>query len=290
MKKVFILFSVLLVIFCLVGCENTKEQANNQQEIKIEENISENTSNEIESQENVEENATQEQVKEDVEQNKTEENTAQETEKSEETKNNSEDNNVEQNKSEENVAQSQEEKDDSKNENKILVVFFSRADENYSVGTVEVGNTEIMAGFIKDYLGDKADTFKIDPVTPYPANYKECTEVATKELNDNARPEFKNANTLDMKNYDTVILGYPIWWGDVPMIINTFLEKYDFSGKTVYLFNTHEGSGNSGTYSSIKKKVSSANVNTNGLAIRGADAREETSRSTVENWLKGLGM
>ena len=74
------------------------------------------------------------------------------------------------------------------------------------------------------------------------------------------------------------------------MIINTFLEKYDFSDKTVYLFNTHEGSGNSGTYSSIKKKLSSANVNTDGLAIRGADAREETSRSTVENWLKGLGL
>ena len=74
------------------------------------------------------------------------------------------------------------------------------------------------------------------------------------------------------------------------MIINTFLERYDFSGKTVYLFNTHEGSGNSGTYSSIKNKLSSASVNTNGLAIRGADARKESSRSTVENWLKGLGM
>ena len=171
--------------------------------------------------------------------------------------------------------------------NKILIAFFSRADENYSVGTVDVGNTEIMAGFIKDYIGEKADTFKIDPVTPYPADYKKCTEVATKELNENARPEFQNANSLDISKYDTIILGYPIWWGDVPMIINTFLEKYDFSGKTVYLFNTHEGSGNSGTYSSIKNKLSSTNVNTNGLAIRGADARKESSRSTVENWLKG---
>ena len=171
--------------------------------------------------------------------------------------------------------------------NKILIAFFSRADENYSVGTVDVGNTEIMAGFIKDYIGEKADTFKIDPVTPYPADYKKCTEVATKELNENARPEFQNANSLDISKYDTIILGYPIWWGDVPMIINTFLEKYDFSGKTVYLFNTHEGSGNSGTYSSIKNKLSSTNVNTNGFAIRGADARKESSRSTVENWLKG---
>lgn len=175
-------------------------------------------------------------------------------------------------------------------ENKILIAFFSRADENYSVGTVEVGNTEIMAGFIKDYLGEKADTFKIDPVVAYPKDYRECTEYATKEKNENARPEYKDADSLDISKYDTIILGYPIWWGDVPMIINTFLEKYDFSGKTIYLFNTHEGSGNSGTYTSIQNKMTSASVNTNGLAIRGVDARKESSRSTVENWLKGLGL
>ena len=74
------------------------------------------------------------------------------------------------------------------------------------------------------------------------------------------------------------------------MIINTFLEKYNFSGKTIYLFNTHEGSGNSGTYTSIKNKMSSSNVNTNGLAIRGEIARQSSSRTTVENWLKGLGL
>ena len=179
--------------------------------------------------------------------------------------------------------------DNTKSSKRILIAYFSRADENYNVGTVEVGNTEIMAGFIKDYLGDKADTFKIDPVKPYPADYKECTEVATEEKNSNARPEFKNADSIDMDNYDTIFIGYPIWWGDVPMIINTFLEKYDFSGKTIIPFNTHEGSGNSGTFSDIKNKMKSSNVNTNGLAIQGKTARQESSRSTVENWLKGLG-
>ena len=172
--------------------------------------------------------------------------------------------------------------------NKILIAYFSRADENYNVGIVEVGNTEIMAGFIKDYFGDKADTFKIDPVKAYPTNYKECTEVATEELNSNARPEFKG--NVDISNYDTIFIGYPIWWGDVPMIINTFLEKYDFSGKTIIPFNTHEGSGNAGTFNSIKNKMKSSNVNTNGLAIQGKTARQESSRSTVENWLKGLGL
>lgn len=172
---------------------------------------------------------------------------------------------------------------------RILIAYFSRADENYNVGNVDVGNTEIMAGFIKDYLGDKADAFKIEPVKAYPTNYKECTEVATQELNSNARPEFKNANSLNMDNYDTIFIGYPIWCGDVPMIINTFLEKYDFSGKTIIPFNTHEGSGNAGTFNSIKSKMKSSNVNTNGLAIQGKTARQESSRSTVENWLKGLG-
>ena len=73
------------------------------------------------------------------------------------------------------------------------------------------------------------------------------------------------------------------------MIINTFLEKYDFEGKTIIPFNTHEGSGDAGTYNSIKNKMKSSTVNTDGLAIRGKDAREEKSRNTVENWLKGLG-
>ena len=172
---------------------------------------------------------------------------------------------------------------------KILVAFFSRADENYSVGQVEIGNTEIMAGFIKDYLGEKADTFKIDPVISYPADYKECTEYATTEKNSNARPEFKNSDTLDLSKYDTIFVGYPIWWGDVPMIINTFLEKYDFANKTIIPFNTHEGSGSSGTYGYIKSKMTSSKVNINGLALRGAEARKESSRSQVENWLKDLG-
>ena len=191
---------------------------------------------------------------------------------------------VSENKIEDNANKNKEES------NKILIAFFSRADENYNVGNVTVGNTEIMAEFIKDYLGNKADTFKIDPVVAYPTDYSECTEYATKEKNSNARPEFKNANSLNLSKYDTIFIGYPIWWGDVPMIINTFLEKYDFSGKTIIPFNTHEGSGISGTYTYIKDKMKSSNVNINGLAIQGKTARQESSRSTVENWLKGLGL
>ena len=185
----------------------------------------------------------------------------------------------------------QDKKDTENEENsrKILIAYFSRADENYSVGTVEVGNTEIMAGFIRNYLGNNVDTFKIDPVNAYPASYSECTTVAQKEKSENARPEFKNPELIDISKYDTIFLGYPIWWGEVPMIVNTFLEKYDFSGKTVIPFCTHEGSGNAGTFASLSSKLTSSKVNANGLAIRGTDARKEDSRATVENWLKGLG-
>ena len=179
-----------------------------------------------------------------------------------------------------------EEVDEQDKELKILIAYFSRANENYNVGDVEVGNTEIMAGFIKDFYGDKADEFKIVPVKEYPLEYEACVNFAKYEQEKNARPEFKEE--VDISKYDVIFLGYPIWCGDVPMIINTFLEKYDFTGKKIELFNTHEGSGNSGTYSYISKKLKNADVNTNGLPLRGSLAREEKSRVTVEDWLRGL--
>ena len=123
----------------------------------------------------------------------------------------------------------------------MLLTFFSRAGENYGVDDTEVGNTEVIAGYIKDYFGDKIDVFKLEPVNPYPDNYQECTEVAKREKAENARPAFQGK--VDLSAHDTIFLGYPIWWGEPPMIINTFLEKYDFVGKTIIPFNTHAGYG-----------------------------------------------
>lgn len=178
--------------------------------------------------------------------------------------------------------------DNTKSSKRILIAYFSRADENYNVGNVDVGNTEIMAGFIKDYLGDKADTFKIDPVKPYPANYKECTEIATEELNSNARPEFKNANSLNLNNYDIIFIGYPIWWYQMPMAMYTLFDNYDFTDKTIIPFNTHEGSGSSGTYEDIQKLEPKAKV-LEGLPIRGGDVVSDQS-SKVDSWLNKLGI
>lgn len=167
---------------------------------------------------------------------------------------------------------------------KILVAYFSRADENYAVGTVEVGNTEIMAKNIAELTG--GDLFKIEPVQPYPASYDETTEIAQQEKNQNSRPELKNEiNNID--EYDTIFIGYPIWWSDMPMCVYTFLEDYDFSNKTIIPFNTHEGSGSSGTYATIKNKLANSNI-LDGLSIRGKDAREDSSKQDIEDWIKGL--
>lgn len=169
----------------------------------------------------------------------------------------------------------------------MLLTFFSRAGENYGVDDTEVGNTEVIAGYIKDYFGDKIDVFKLEPVNPYPDAYQECTEIAKREKTENARPAFQGE--VDLSAHDTIFLGYPIWWGEPPMIINTFLEKYDFAGRTIIPFNTHAGSGAAGSYEAIKEKLSDANVNTNGLAIMGTDVRTQSAKGTVEAWLKELG-
>ena len=167
----------------------------------------------------------------------------------------------------------------------ILVAYFSRADENYSVGTIEIGNTQILGEYIASEVG--ANSFHIETVTPYPANYKECCDVAKKELNDKARPEI--IGTVDMVQYDIVFLGYPIWWGDMPMAVYTFMERYDWSEKVVIPFCTHEGSGLSGTDSSITS-VTGAQVLT-AIDMRGSTAQElnDDTKQTVRTWLNNLG-
>lgn len=175
---------------------------------------------------------------------------------------------------------------DTTNDGKILIVYFSRTGENYNVGNIDVGNTAMMASYMKEYL--KADSFEIVPVKKYSDDYEECKKEATNEMNANARPEIQN-KIDNFDDYDTIFIGYPIWWGDMPMIIYTFMESYDFTGKTVIPFNTHEGSGNSGTYSTIKSKLSNANVNTNGLALTGRNARTDSGKDETLNWLKELG-
>ena len=171
-------------------------------------------------------------------------------------------------------------------DSKILVVYFSRTGENYNVGNVEVGNTAMVASYIKEYL--KADSFEIIPTNKYSDKYQECLDQANKEKDENARPEIQN-KISNFDQYDTIFVGYPIWWGDMPMIMHTFFESYDFNGKKVIPFNTHEGSGDAGTYSTVQKDLPKANVTTDGLALDGKTARSDDGKQKTIDWLKGLG-
>jgi flavodoxin/predicted small lipoprotein YifL len=110
---------------------------------------------------------------------------------------------------------------------RALVLYFSRADENYVVGNVEKGNTRILAEMIAEATG--ADTFEIKPAKPYPKEYTPATEVAKQEKNDNARPEIVGTMP-DVSGYDVVFVGYPIWWGDLPMPCYTFFDKVKLEG------------------------------------------------------------
>lgn len=155
---------------------------------------------------------------------------------------------------------------------KTLVAYFS-----YS------GNTKSVAEKIAEKTG--ADIFVIDTTYDYPEEYNAVIEQAQQEKRENARPEL-NATVDNMADYDTVFIGYPNWWGDMPMVVYSFLDEYDLSGKMIIPFCTHGGSGLSGTVSSIKNAEPNADVK-EGLAIR--DNALDSSDSAIESWLGNNG-
>ena len=166
---------------------------------------------------------------------------------------------------------------------KSLVVYFSRADENYGVGNITEGNTAILAKMIAQKTG--SDIFEIVPEKAYPKDYRECTNVAKDEQRKNARPAYKG--DIDTSAYDTIYIGYPIWWGDLPMVCYTLLEKHNLDGKTIIPFCTHEGSGLSGTDSSIKKLYKNVTMK-KALAMTGRTAQNnrKEAEKQVDEWLK----
>ena len=169
-----------------------------------------------------------------------------------------------------------------------LVAYFSRAGENYNVGVIEEGNTAKLAKIIAEQTG--ATLFEIVPTVAYPQSYDECLEVASEEQRTDARPEYLG-DVEGWDAWDTVFIGYPIWWGEMPNIVYTFLEAHDFAGKTVIPFNTHEGSGQAGTQKDIERALPGATV-LKGLAVQGAKAQSDpdgTARA-VSDWLVGLGV
>ena len=149
------------------------------------------------------------------------------------------------------------------------VIFFSRSGTNYVNGdtlVLEVGNTKVLAEKIVDATG--CDQFEIVPTEPYSKNYTECVNRVDDEIRRNARPAYKD--DVDLTQYDTIYLGYPIWAGTCPMCVFTFIEAHDgFAGKTVLPYSTHEGSGLGRSIEDLKQLCPEASLKA-GVAIKGS--------------------
>ena len=184
-----------------------------------------------------------------------------------------------------------------KTEGKNLVVYFSMPettdpnnmtqDEEQSTVVIDgevLGNTQYMAYVIQETVG--ADIFRIEPETPYPTGHGELVDLAKKEQNDNARPKIKDT-IENFDTYENIFVGYPNWWGDMPMILYSFFDEYDFSGKTIIPFNTHGGSGFSDTISTIKELEPNAAV-LDGKSISCNEIQD--AEQEIVDWVNSLGV
>lgn len=156
-------------------------------------------------------------------------------------------------------------------EGKVLIAYFTRT-----------GNTRQIAELIQEQTG--GDLFQIETERSYSGDYDTVLDEASKEQSENARPAL-SGSIENMGDYDTVFIGYPIWWSDTPMAVLTFLESYDFSGKTVVPFCTHGGGGSGRSFSSVSGSAAGATV-LEGFSIAGSSA--EGAQEQVSDWLEGL--
>lgn len=166
---------------------------------------------------------------------------------------------------------------------KNLIAFYSRADENYVNGTLKIldtGNTEVAAGIIKELT--EADLFAIEQIQPYSKSYNECIAQAQADQRRGARPVLA-AYPPSIESYETIYLGYPNYWSTMPMAVFTFLEHFDFTGKIIKPFCTHEGSGMGVSERDIKRLCPDAQVE-KGLALRGSSV--EQARKEIERWIR----
>lgn len=179
---------------------------------------------------------------------------------------------------------------------KVLIAYFTHAN---AVGVDAVssaslvnsngeskGNTEVIADIIAKNID--ADVFEIVPEEPYPSDYNSTVNQAKKEQNDNARPAL-STNIDNMDDYDIIILGYPNWWGTIPMPVYTFIEENDLSGKTIIPFVTHEGSGIGNSVVDIKDACDKS-VIVKPIAIRGSNVNSDNAKKDVIEWMGDIGI
>jgi len=168
---------------------------------------------------------------------------------------------------------------------RTLIAYFSRKGNNYVSGDIvnlSKGNTEIVAERIQELIG--GDLFEIETVKQYDQDYTRCTQEAQEELRTKARPELKT-EVKNMKDYDVICIGFPNWWGTMPMAVFTFLESYDLSGKRICPFCTNEGSGMGHSEKDIKSLCPKSQLE-RGLALRGGSVNH--ARKEIESWVANL--
>lgn len=169
-----------------------------------------------------------------------------------------------------------------------LLVYFSRAGMNYTAnGPVHTdrGNTAVMAGYIANAID--CDVYEIEAAEPYPYDYEATTDQAMAEQQQNARPAIAG-ELPNLAPYDTILVGSGVWWGDPPMIMHTFFENVDTSGKTIIPFTTHAGSGMGSAVSTYRALCPEATVRDDGLAVSGENV--QNSNAQVEEWIAGLSL
>lgn len=160
---------------------------------------------------------------------------------------------------------------------KSLVIYFSRADENYAVGYIDKGNTEYIAEFVHEITN--SDMFKVEPLVPYSKDYTTCIEEAKHRIGNAPIKE----TISDVSQYEVIYIMTPIYWGTYAPEVETALKDLDFTGKTIRIVTTHEGSGLANVPNDIKRICKGANVLNDAIAIRGADCKN--ARRKIENWI-----
>lgn len=166
---------------------------------------------------------------------------------------------------------------------KTLIVYFSRSGTNYPDVNIKIGHTKRLSMFIADYT--HGDQYEIVPTRAYPKNYQATVDQAEREQQQNARPAIKNP-LPDVSQYDTIFIGYPIWFNEQPMIVRTFMDEVNLNHKNVVPFSTNAGSGWGDSISILKKTYQNARVLT-GFSIEGSDA--DSARNQVNRWLQKIG-
>ena len=161
---------------------------------------------------------------------------------------------------------------------KSLIIYFSRADENYSVGYIDKGNTEVAAEYIKEITG--ADMFKVEPLKSYSADYNSAIEQAKQRQINHDAPIV--SQVPDISEYEVIYIGSPIYWGTMPEELFTALNSVDFNGKIIRPFTTHEGSGLGNVVNDLKRICIGALIDS-GLAIQGSSVYN--SKDKINNWV-----